>query len=120
MLESAKILLGIASLFAANICGSMRRATIVAMICSGYRLGSSFKEETTLPEETTMLLLYICSGVMILIAASYGAWLFHQNKKKRKVIAELGLSEEESMRLNSIAIDTGMTDIENIHYRYCF
>lgn len=118
-------LLGIASLFAANISGSLRKAIIVAIICTGYRLGPTFwfvhiTLQLFFRHEATVLPLYIFSGVMILAAALYGAWLFYQNKKKRKIIAELGLSEAESMRLNSIATDSGMTDIENIHYRYCF
>lgn len=130
--KSVNGLLGTASLFPANVSGSLRRAIIVAIICTGYRLGPMFEgmrftldllfydEATIHSGEKTVLPLFICSGVMILAAAFYGAWLFCQNKKKSKVIAELGLSEGESMRLNSIAIDSGMTDIENIHYRYCF
>lgn len=112
-------------MFTANISGSVRRGFVVSAICTGYGLGVVFQTvdsvlSTRYAGYKTLVILIVCNGVMLLAVSFYGAWLFVQNRIKKNVIKELGLSEEESTRLGSIATDMGMTDIENIHFQYQF
>ena len=41
-----------------------------------------------------------------------------QNRKRAQIIAEMGISAEESKRLGQLNAEADMTDRENIHFKY--
>lgn len=60
------------------------------------------------------LLLKCCSLFMFVF------WAVRENASRKKEISEMGISEEESYSLCRVAEEEGMSDLENIHFRYCF
>lgn len=41
-----------------------------------------------------------------------------QNKRRDRIVAEMGISPEESKKLGQLNAESDMTDTENIHFRY--
>lgn len=78
-----------------------------------FRLPSQFSNFSHL-----LSFLIPCTAAKILGIAFYGYWVVMQNRKRKKLVEDLGISEEDSDAFNIIAESKGMTDIDNIHFRY--
>lgn len=104
---------GLGILIIANICGKTRRTFVVGVVFSGYAAGWAVRL-------TTFRILIAFIVLKILSLTCYAAWLWRQNRERRKVVTGMGHSEDEAMVLNEIAEFQAKTDIENIHFRYSY
>lgn len=76
-----------------------------------------------LPEEfgnfrNLVYFLLSCAIVKMFGLAIYAYWVVVQNRKRKQLARELGISEEDSNAFNIIAENKDMTDVENIHFMY--
>lgn len=69
-------------------------------------------------DDTARSMSSLWTGIMFLSVLLYAGWLRYQNRKRKRAIAELGLSDKDSVRLERVGMEAGMTDVENIHFRY--
>lgn len=100
-----------------NVSGNGRRAVMVAAVFVGFRLAQALfllgKGGYISKLSGFGLVLKICSLPMFVF------WVFRENGRRKKKISESGISEEERPSLCKIAEEEGMSDLENIHFRYC-
>lgn len=43
-----------------------------------------------------------------------------QNKRRARLVADMGLTPEESLHQGALNAESDMTDFENIHFRYSY
>lgn len=114
----------LAILCTANVKGTVRAPFIIGILITGYNLGtmarmSKYRLPIYFGSFSHVVSFFItCNTVKVLGLAVYAYWVVTQNRKKKKQVRDLGISEEESDALKIIADSEGMTDIENIHFRY--
>lgn len=104
-----------------NVSGGSRRALLVAVFCTGHEISRLTAEAISQADLTAHVELrwgLIECGARLLSIATYVLWLYFQNQKRRKRARTLGLSEKESARIWRRLEAQGLSDIENIHFRY--
>lgn len=114
----------LAMLATANVRGTVRAPFIIGTLVVGLNLGTLFRMCTyRLPHQFGSFSHRVSFHMSCVIVktsglALYTYWVIAQNRKRQKLVRELGISEEDSGAFNSIAVSREMTDIENIHFRY--
>ncbi|KAL4877384.1 major facilitator superfamily domain-containing protein [Aspergillus karnatakaensis] len=106
-----------------NIAGRTKKTVVSTILFIAYCVGNAVGAQMFVASDAPKYVRGITAcGVLYFVEfCSMGAWRFYyiwENKRRAKIIAEQGISEEESERLGKLNAEADMTDRENIHFKY--
>ncbi|GAP84456.1 putative major facilitator superfamily transporter [Rosellinia necatrix] len=108
-----------------NVAGRTKKTVVTTVLFVAYSTGAAIGGQILRPEDapkyirglTASGILYGVDFFAMVLWRSYYIW---QNKRRAKMIREMGISPEESERLGRLNAEADMTDQENIHFQYQF
>ncbi|EHK22945.1 uncharacterized protein TRIVIDRAFT_150101 [Trichoderma virens Gv29-8] len=111
------------TLLPSNIAGRTKKSVTSAVIfiayCTGNAIGAQVFRAEWAPRYIPAII--IC-GVMYAVACvlfiTWRLYYVTQNKRRAKRVAEMGMTPEQSEYQGKINGESGMTDWQNIHFRY--
>ncbi|KAL2822888.1 major facilitator superfamily domain-containing protein [Aspergillus granulosus] len=106
-----------------NIAGRTKKTVVSTILFIAYCVGNAVGAQIMTPSDAPKYTRGIttCGILYVVEFCSMGAWRAYyvwENKRRAKIIAEMGISEEESERLGKVNAENDMTDRENVHFRY--
>ncbi|CAI7587773.1 unnamed protein product [Penicillium glandicola] len=111
------------TLLPSNVAGRTKKSVTGTVIFIAYCVGNSIGAQVFqakdapkyIPAIVTCSIMY---GLEIVIMIAWRTYYIWQNKRRDKVVADLGLTEEASAHQGRLNAESDMTDFENIHFRY--
>ncbi|KAI3318913.1 MFS general substrate transporter [Xylariaceae sp. AK1471] len=108
-----------------NVAGRTKKTVTTTVLFVAYSTGAAIGGQILRPEDapryirglTASGILYGVEFVSMLLWRAYYIW---ENRRRAKIIQEMGISPEESERLGKLNAEADMTDQENIHFKYQF
>ncbi|KAL4911474.1 hypothetical protein BDW74DRAFT_164934 [Aspergillus multicolor] len=106
-----------------NVAGRTKKTVISTILFIAYCVGNAVGAQMMVPSDAPKYTRGItaCGVLYVVEFCSMGLWRFYyiwENKRRDRVVASMGLSEEECERLGRVNAEGDMTDRENIHFRY--
>lgn len=59
-----------------------------------------------------------CFGLQVIVAFLWRLWYMYENRRRERLLAAEGLSEEEQQRRGKVLGEQDTPDMKNIHFRY--
>lgn len=111
------------TLLPSNVAGRTKKSVTSTLLlvayCAGNCIGAQVFQAKDAP--TYIPAIVVCATMYGVEFVSMVAWRFYyqrENKKRAALIAEMGLTEEESAHQGRLNAESDMTDVENIHFKY--
>lgn len=121
-----------------NVAGRTKKTVVATVLFVAYCVGNAVGAQMFVASDAPRYIkgLTACAVLYCVEFLSMGTWRFYcklsllpnsmvltrkdiwQNKKRARLIAEMGISPEESARLGQLNAEADMTDRENIHFKY--
>ncbi|KAL4862598.1 hypothetical protein BDV12DRAFT_207098 [Aspergillus spectabilis] len=106
-----------------NIAGRTKKTVVSTILFIAYCVGNAVGAQMFVPSDAPKYVRGITAcGVLYCVEfCSMGAWRCYyiwENKRRARLIAEQGISEEETERLGKLNAEADMTDRENSHFKY--
>ncbi|KAL4792474.1 major facilitator superfamily domain-containing protein [Aspergillus venezuelensis] len=106
-----------------NVAGRTKKTITSTILFIAYCVGNAVGAQMMVPSDAPKYTRGItaCGVLYVVEFCSMGVWRFYyiwENKRRAKIVAEMGIDQEESARLGKINAENDMTDRENVHFRY--
>ncbi|SPO19697.1 probable DAL5 - Allantoate and ureidosuccinate permease [Ustilago trichophora] len=107
-----------------SIVGGRTKKTVVATLCfMGYCIGNMIGPQVFRASDAPRYIrgLIVVASMLALVFVLCVCWLLYlvaENRRRRKVLANMGVSEEERLLKNKINGELDMTDNKNIYFLY--
>lgn len=121
-----------------NVAGRTKKTVVATVLFVAYCVGNAVGAQMFVASDAPRYIkgLTACAVLYCVEFLSMATWRFYcrslstlqtlvltrtdiwQNKKRAQLIAEMGISQEESARLGQLNAEADMTDRENIHFKY--
>ncbi|KAL6902624.1 major facilitator superfamily domain-containing protein [Trichoderma evansii] len=106
-----------------NVAGRTKKSVIGTVIFIAYCVGGAIGVQTFRAEWAPRYIpAIVLSGIMYgVVCALFIAWRFYyivENKRRAKMIKEMGMTLEQSAHQGKINGESDMTDRQNIHFKY--
>ncbi|KAL4738450.1 major facilitator superfamily transporter [Aspergillus similis] len=106
-----------------NVAGRTKKTVISTVLFIAYCVGNAVGAQMMVPSDAPKYTRGItaCGVLYVVEFCSMGAWRFYyiwENRRRDKLVAEMGLSEEECERAGRVNAEKDMTDRENVFFRY--
>ncbi|SPO43184.1 probable DAL5 - Allantoate and ureidosuccinate permease [Moesziomyces antarcticus] len=108
------------------IIGGRTKKTVVATLCfMGYCVGNMIGPQVFRASDAPRYIrgLIVVASMLALVFVLCLCWLMYliaENRRRRKRLAEMGVSEEERLLKNKINGELDMTDNKNIYFLYAW
>ncbi|KAL3457170.1 MFS general substrate transporter [Aspergillus heterothallicus] len=111
------------SLITSNVAGKTKRTVVSALTLISYCVGNMIGAQVFRTKDAPRYIpgtitCCVCFGAEVILIIIWRVWYMYENRRRDRLAAESGLSEEE---LKQIGQQLGMqdkTDLENVHFRY--
>ncbi|KAI1877364.1 hypothetical protein JX265_003372 [Neoarthrinium moseri] len=106
-----------------NVAGRTKKTVMATVLFVGYCIGNAVGAQMFIASDAPKYIKGITAcGILYWVEfTSMGCWRYYyiwENKRRAKILAEQGISEEESERIGRLNAEADMTDRENIHFKY--
>ncbi|KAJ1328156.1 MFS transporter ACS family allantoate permease [Microdochium nivale] len=106
-----------------NVAGRTKKTVTSTILFIAYCVGNAIGAQMFVASDAPKYLrgLTACGVLYCVEFTCIGLWRFYyvwENKRRAKIIAERGISEEEVVRLGKLNAEADMTDRENIFFKY--
>jgi MFS transporter, ACS family, allantoate permease len=106
-----------------NIGGGTKRTVVSSLTLIGYCVGNMIGAQLFRTHEapryiTGTIACSACFGLQAILAIIWRLWYMYENRRRDKVAAEGGLSEEEQKRQGVEMGQQDVPDLANPHFRY--
>ncbi|KAL6806182.1 major facilitator superfamily domain-containing protein [Trichoderma sp. SZMC 28012] len=111
------------TLFPSNVAGRTKKSVIGTVMFIAYCVGGAVGGQTFRAEWAPRYIpaLILCGIMYGVVCALFIAWRFYyimENKRRAKIIEEMGMTPEQSAHQGKINGESDMTDRQNIHFKY--
>ncbi|KAJ2973197.1 hypothetical protein NQ176_g6746 [Zarea fungicola] len=113
------------TLVPSNIAGRTKKSATGTVLfiayCAGNCIGAQVFRAKDAPRYIPAII--ICSamyGLEFVIMFAWRTYYLWQNKRRDRLVAEMGLTPEESKHQGAVNAESDMTDYENVHFRYSY
>ncbi|KAL6834448.1 major facilitator superfamily domain-containing protein [Trichoderma camerunense] len=111
------------TLFPSNVAGRTKKSVIGTVMFIAYCVGGAVGPQTFRAEWAPRYIsaIILCGIMYGVVIALFIAWRFYyimENKRRAKVIKEMGMAPEQSAHQGKINGESDMTDRQNIHFIY--
>ncbi|KAJ8132293.1 hypothetical protein O1611_g1331 [Lasiodiplodia mahajangana] len=108
-----------------NVAGRTKKTVMTTVLFVAYSTGAAIGGQIIRPEDAPkyirgLTVSGILYGVDFLSMLLWRTYYILENRRRVRVIQEMGISQEESERLGKINAEADMTDQENVHFKYQF
>ncbi|KAI0866429.1 MFS general substrate transporter [Xylaria cubensis] len=108
-----------------NVAGRTKKTVMTAVLFIAYATGAAVGGQILRPDDAPryihgLIASSILYGVEFVSMALWRTYYIWENRRRAKIIQEMGISQEESERLGKLNAEIDMTDQENIHFKYQF
>ncbi|RAH85568.1 major facilitator superfamily transporter [Aspergillus japonicus CBS 114.51] len=111
------------TLLPSNVAGRTKKSVTGTVLfiayCAGNCIGAQVFRDKDAPRYIPAIV--VCSVMYALEIVLMGAWRSYyiwQNTRRDRLVAEMGLTKEQSLHLGRLNAEEDMTDWENVHFRY--
>ncbi|KAI0399851.1 major facilitator superfamily domain-containing protein [Xylaria palmicola] len=106
-----------------NVAGRTKKTVMTSVLFVAYSVGAAVGGQILRPEDAPryirgLTVSGILYGIEFFSMILWRSYYVLQNKRRAKIVEEMGISAEESERLGRLNAEADMTDLENIHFRY--
>ncbi|KAL5048092.1 hypothetical protein BDW71DRAFT_213841 [Aspergillus fruticulosus] len=106
-----------------NVAGRTKKTVISTILFIAYCVGNAVGAQMMVPSDAPKYTSGItaCGVLYVVEFCSMGTWRLYyiwENRRRDKIVAEMGLSEEECERAGRANAENDMTDRENVFFRY--
>ncbi|EON95904.1 putative major facilitator superfamily transporter protein [Phaeoacremonium minimum UCRPA7] len=106
-----------------NVAGRTKKTVTATVLFIAYCVGNAVGAQMFVASDAPRYIRGITAcGVLYCVEfmcmASWRFYYIWENKRRRKIIQDQGISEEESEHLGRVNAESDMTDRENIHFKY--
>ncbi|KXJ90351.1 major facilitator superfamily domain-containing protein [Microdochium bolleyi] len=106
-----------------NVAGRTKKTVTSTILFIAYCVGNAIGAQMFVASDAPKYLrgLTACGVLYCVEFTCIACWRFYyvwENKRRAKIIAERGISEEEALRLGKLNAEADMTDRENIFFKY--
>jgi hypothetical protein len=106
-----------------NVAGKTKRTVVSALTLISYCVGNMIGAQVFRTKDAPRYIpgtitCCVCFGLEVILIIVWRLWYMYENKRRDRLAAESGLSEEE---LKQMGMQLGMqdkTDLQNPHFRY--
>ncbi|KAI8626315.1 MFS general substrate transporter [Xylariaceae sp. FL1651] len=106
-----------------NVAGRTKKTVTTTVLFVAYAVGAAVGGQILRPDDapryirglTASGILYGIAFFSLVLWRMYYIW---ENRRRAKIIEEMGISPEESERLGKLNAEADMTDQDNIHFKY--
>ncbi|KAF3077069.1 hypothetical protein CFAM422_000866 [Trichoderma lentiforme] len=111
------------TLFPSNVAGRTKKSVIGTVMFIAYCVGGAVGPQTFRAEWAPRYIpaIILCGIMYGVVIALFIAWRFYyimENKRRAKIIKEMGMTPEQSAHQGKINGESDMTDRQNIHFIY--
>ncbi|KAM6482215.1 MFS general substrate transporter [Trichoderma sp. SZMC 28011] len=111
------------TLFPSNVAGRTKKSVIGTVMFIAYCVGGAVGPQTFRAEWAPRYVpaIILCGIMYGVVIALFIAWRFYyimENKRRDKIIKEMGMTPEKSAHQGKINGESDMTDRQNIHFKY--
>lgn len=106
-----------------NVAGRTKRTVTTSVLFAAYCAGNAVGAQIFQASDAPLYLraLTVCAamfGLEVLILIAWRFYYVFMNRKRDRLVAEMGMTKEESDHQGRLNGEAGMTDLDNVHFRY--
>ncbi|WVQ85116.1 hypothetical protein IAT38_007281 [Cryptococcus sp. DSM 104549] len=106
-----------------NVAGRTKRTVTQGMLFAAYCAGNAVGAQIFQASDSPLYhrALIVCAtmyAVEFFVIIGWRMWYVYQNKRRDRMVAEMGMTKEESEHQGKLNAEADMSDWTNIHFRY--